>query len=123
MIVAVGVDSVAIARIARLLVGERFAARVFTAAERAYCADKAHPAQSFAARFCAKEAVMKCLQTGWGNGVAFADIEVLRRPAGDLGLALRGPAAERAEGLGIRRWHLSLTHTDAVATAFVVAEG
>ncbi len=122
MIVAIGVDSVAIARIARLLAAGRFATRVFTTAERAYCAGKAHPAQSFAARFCAKEAVMKCLGTGWGGGVAFADIEVLRRPAGDLALRLDGAAATRARELGIGRWHLSLTHTDAVATAFVVAE-
>lgn len=122
MIVAIGVDSVAIARIERLLNGGRFAARVFTPSERTYCTGKARPAQSFAARFCAKEAVMKCLRTGWGSGVAFADIEVLRQPAGDLTVALRGPAAERAHALGIGRWHLSLTHTDDVATAFVVAE-
>lgn len=123
MIVAIGVDSIEIARIRRLLGdGGRFAARIFTAAERGYCEGRSDPAESFAARFCAKEAVMKCLGTGWNHGVRFVDIEVLRDAAGRPSLALAGLAARTAEGLGIRRWHLSMTHTDAAATAFVIAE-
>lgn len=124
MIVAVGVDSVAIARIEALWQrgGERFATRVLTARELAYCAGRARPAESIAARFCAKEAVMKCLGTGWAAGIGFLQIELRRDDAGALEIALAGPAAARAAQRGIRRWHASLTHTHDTATAFVVAE-
>lgn len=124
MIVAIGVDSVAIARIAGLLQKspQRFVARVFTDGEAAYCRSRAHPAESFAARFAAKEATMKCLGTGWAEGIGFRQIEVVRSQAGDVRLSLHGPALARAHALGIRRCHLSLTHDGTTATAFVVAE-
>jgi holo-[acyl-carrier protein] synthase len=124
MIVAMGVDSISIARIERLWqqAGNRFARRVFTAQEIAYCKARARPAESFAARFCAKEAAMKCLGTGWASGLGFQQIEVGRDDTGAVGLALTGAAAKRAALLGIRRLHVSLTHTETVATAFVVAE-
>lgn len=124
MIVAIGVDAVAIPRIEALWrgSGERFLARVFTAKERAYCLERARPAESLAARFAAKEAVMKCLGTGWTGGVAFQEIEVARDDAGAVQVAVTGRAAQTAQRLGIRRFHLSLTHTHAVATAFAIAE-
>lgn len=124
MIVAIGVDSVSIARIAALWQrgGARFASRVLTPREFAYCAARARPAESVAARFCAKEAVMKCLGTGWTGGVAFRQIEIVRDDAGAVRVALGGVAAEVAAQRGIRRWHASLTHTGDAATAFVVAE-
>lgn len=125
MIVGVGVDSVAIARLADLLEaqGERLWQRLCTDAEANYCRSRARPAESLAARFAAKEAAMKCLGTGWSAGVGFRDIEVTRRDDGAVGLRLHGAAAARATALGIDRWHVSLTHTDDVATAFVVGEG
>ncbi|MCK5943139.1 MAG: holo-ACP synthase [Planctomycetes bacterium] len=125
MIVAIGVDAIEIARIRGLYErgGERFVRRVYTDAEAAYCRSRHHPAESFAARFAAKEAVMKCLGTGWAEGTAFRQIEVRRLASGDTELALSGVAAERAAARGIRRWHVSLTHTALTATAFVVAEG
>jgi holo-[acyl-carrier protein] synthase len=124
MIVAIGVDSVSIARIEALWQrgGPRFAQRILTARELAYCAGRARPAESIAARFCAKEAVMKCLGTGWTRGVGFLQIEVRRDEAGALAIALDGAAADHAARRGIRRWHASLTHTHDTATAFVVAE-
>lgn len=125
MIVAVGTDSIAIARVEALWRErrERFLARVFTPAEAAYCMHRARPAESLAARFCAKEAVMKCLRTGWGEGVGFRDVEVVRNTSGAVDVVLHGAARERARELGIRSLHLSLTHTETTATAFVVAEG
>lgn len=124
MIVAIGVDTIAIARIERLLAQspERFVQRVFTADEAAYCRTRHRPAESFAARFAAKEAVLKCLGTGWADGTGFRQIETCRQAKGAPTLRLHGPAAARAEALGIGRWHLSLTHTDDTATAFVIAE-
>jgi holo-[acyl-carrier protein] synthase len=124
MIVAIGVDAVAIARIAALWQrgGTRFASRILTPRELDYCAGRAHPAESIAARFCTKEAVMKCLGTGWAEGVGFLQIEVQRDDAGAITIALAGAAAARAAQRGICRWHASLTHTAELATAFVVAE-
>lgn len=125
MIVAVGVDVVELRRIARLLdaEGERFLERVFTPAERGYCLAKLSPVPSLAARFAAKEAVMKCLGTGWGDGVGFRQIEVTRDARGAPGIALQGRAALLAEQGGIRGFRLSLSHGEDVAVAFAVAVG
>lgn len=125
MIVAVGVDSLPIARLEDLWqrAGDRFLQRVFTDAERAYCLSRHRPGESFAARFCAKEAVMKCLRSGWAAGVGFRQIEVVRDERGAVAVHLHDEAAALAERRGIRRIHLSLTHTGDAATAFAVAEG
>jgi holo-[acyl-carrier protein] synthase len=124
MIVAIGVDAVEIERIRGLYArsGDRFVQRVFTDNEAAYCKTRSHPAESLAARFAAKEAVMKCLGTGWAEGLAFRQIEVQRLPSGDTRLVVTGTALTRANELGIQRWHVSLTHTKVTATAFVIAE-
>lgn len=124
MIVSVGVDAVEVARIRGLLERSRgrFERRVFTDTEAAYCRGRERPAESFAARFAAKEAVIKCLGTGWAAGTGFRQIEVQRQVSGQPTVSLDGAAAATAAALGIRRWHLSLTHTQTVATAFVVAE-
>ena len=125
MITAIGVDSVAIDRLEALWQknGDRFARRILTAGELAYCRSRHRPAESLAARFCAKEAVMKCLGTGWADGIGFQQIEVQRDGNGAVTAVLHGAAAARAAALGIRRLHLSLTHTATTATAFAVAEG
>ena len=125
MIVAIGTDLVAIPRIERLLStrGERFAERVFTPTEKAYCESKPKPAESFAARFAAKEAVLKCLGTGWAEGLGFQDVEVTRDDRGAVHASLHGPAARRARELGIGRILLSISHADDHAIAFAVATG
>lgn len=125
MIVGIGVDLLEIERIERLWrrSGDRFARRICTAAERAYCAGTGRPAASLCARFCAKEAVMKCLGSGWSDGVGFRSIEVVRAPGGAVGIALHGRAAELARARGIRHVHLSLSHDQRQAVAFAVAEG
>ncbi len=124
MILAVGTDLIEIDRIADLLRerGDRFAERLFTDAERAYCASQERQAASMAARFCAKEAVMKCLGTGWTDGITFRSIEVVRETSGAVGIALHGRAAEVGSARGIRRIHLSLSHDNGRAMAFAVAE-
>lgn len=125
MILSVGADLCEIDRIegvhARL--GERFLDRILTADEKEYCLRKQQPWASVAARFAAKEAVMKCLGTGWTQGVTFRDIEVRRARGGAPGLLLHGRAAEHAAARGIACWHLSLSHSRGTALAMVVAEG
>jgi holo-[acyl-carrier protein] synthase len=126
-IVGVGVDAVSVERFRRLLERRpRFAARCFTEIEQSDASGSADRAQSLAARFAAKEAVMKALGTGIG-AFALTDVEVRRTGGKDATrnapfLVLRGSAAELAGTHGAGRFHLSLTHTDDVAIAFVVAE-
>ena len=125
MIVAIGTDAIEVERVQRAVDhprwGERFRQRVFTAGEIAYCTRRRRNAESFAARFAAKEAVMKALGTGYAKGVWWRDIEVVRE-SGAPRLVLHGGAAARAAALGITRWHLSLTHTAGQALAYVIAE-
>jgi holo-[acyl-carrier protein] synthase len=124
MIVGIGLDVVATARMARSLAeeGEGFAERVFTPGERAACAERADRAQALAARFAAKEACFKALGTGWGDGVSFRQVEVVGLERGRPELRLTGPAAERAQALGVQRAHVTLSHEQDVAAAVVVLE-
>ena len=127
MVIATGVDIAEIDRIERALAashGARFRARVFTAGEQAYCEPRGRSrAQSYAARFAAKEAVMKALGVGWGRHAAWHEIEVVRARGEAPRLVLAGAAAATAQREGIVRLSLSLTHAANLAMAFVVAEG
>lgn len=124
MVVGIGVDIVQIDRIERLLErhGDRFLARVMTDGERAYCARHKNPTPSIAARFAAKEAVLKALGTGWSGGIRWQDVEVVRGDAGPPVIALHGAAAAIAAGKGVVRTHLSLAHDAGAAVATVVLE-
>ena len=125
MVVGVGTDLTEIARIAHSIerYGERFLARVFTPQEIAYCRRRQKgAAESFAARFAAKEAGAKALGTGISRGVGWLELEVTREPGARPLLELRGRAAERARELGVRRVSLSLTHSRSTALAVVVME-
>ena len=76
-----------------------------------------------AGRFAAKEAVLKALGTGFGAGVAFSDVITHREENGPPIVRLRGGAAKSASERGITEWHLSISHTDSIAIASVVAIG
>lgn len=124
MIVGSGIDLVEIGRIQKSMdrYGQRFLDRVYTAAEQAYCLRKRKSAESFAARFAAKEAGAKALGTGITNGVNWLEIEVSREPGGRPTLHFHGRAAEFAARLGTAHTALSITHTDELAMASVVLE-
>jgi holo-[acyl-carrier protein] synthase len=121
-VVGVGIDAVDIDRF-RLLLARRpkMADRLFSPAEQEFAGRRSDPLPTLAARFAAKEATMKALSTGLG-GVDFAEIEVLSNPGGAPRLSVSGRASERARSLGITSWHVSLSHTDTLATAIVVAD-
>ncbi|MBI1817728.1 MAG: holo-ACP synthase [Deltaproteobacteria bacterium] len=126
MIIGIGVDLIEVPRIAAALshprTGKRFEAKVFTAGEIVYCRRRRSFVESFAARFAAKEAVMKALGRGYlGGGIGWLQIEVVR-DRGRPTVVLSGRAQQQAEKLGIARFHLSLTHTAALAVAYVIAE-
>jgi len=124
VIIGVGVDIIEVSRIAAAVAhprtGERFRQRVFTPGEDEYCGRRRNnAAHSYAARFAAKEAVMKAL----GAGFSWQDIEVMRHRGAAPTIVLHGRAAAHAATLGIRRLHLSLSHIAAQAIAYVIAEG
>jgi len=124
MIVGSGIDLAEIGRIQQSIdrYGSRFLNRIFTAAEQAYCLRKRNSAESFAARFAAKEAGAKALGTGISQGVSWLEIEVVRERGGRPTLRLFGRAAQFAGRLGVAHIALSITHTADLAMASVVLE-
>lgn len=124
MIIGTGIDMIEIRRIQGSIdrYGKRFLNRVYTPGEQAYCLRKRHAAESFAARFAAKEAGAKALGTGISYGVNWLEIEVVREPSGRPTLQFHGRAREIADRLGYVHAALSITHTDELATASVLLE-
>jgi holo-[acyl-carrier protein] synthase len=125
MVIGMGTDLIETRRVQESIdrFGERFLERIFTAGEIAYCMRKKNAAESFAARFAAKEAGAKALGTGISRGVSWKEFEVKREASGKPTLSLSGRAAELAGMMGIRRVELSLTHSRELAMAVVLVEG
>jgi holo-[acyl-carrier protein] synthase len=125
--VRVGIDLVTVAEVAESVAsfGDRYLRRVFTPRELSWCrsqvTDPAVPysIESLAARFAAKEAIVKILRPE-GPRPEWADIEVVRHPSGWCGVHLTGGAASLADAAGIDRWAVSLTHHAGLAAAVVV---
>jgi len=115
---AVGIDAIEIARVRRVLQRhpERFLRRVYTPEEVGFCRGRV---AELAARFAAKEAVMKALGTG-ARGLAWREIEILPNSRGKPIVYLHGLAAQRAEKIGLRGVDVSLTHSRELAIASVV---
>ncbi len=124
MIISIGIDIVEVYRIAETIQRTpRFVERVFTAKERAYCDAKgAAAAQSYAARFAAKEAFLKALKTGWRGKITWHDMEILNDSQGVPSLTIKGEARNLLENLGADKIHLSISHTTDHAVAQVVLE-
>jgi holo-[acyl-carrier protein] synthase len=121
VVVGVGTDLVDLDRFR--LAAERtpgILTRYFTDDERAYAERRNDPTERYAARFAAKEAVMKALGVGLG-ACELAEIEVVRQESGAPDLVLHGKAAALAAERGVTTWHLSLTHTDTAAHAIAIA--
>jgi holo-[acyl-carrier protein] synthase len=119
----VGVDLTPVERMARAMSNhpERLEARLFTDGERAYCRKMAEPMQHFAARFAAKEAILKALRVP--EGLSWHELEIVSGEGGAPRISLTGRAAAEAARAGVRALHLSLTHAGGQAMAFVIAEG
>jgi holo-[acyl-carrier protein] synthase len=120
-IVGVGIDVVETERMRAVLARTpTFADRVFTEAEREYCRAKRDPTERFAARFAAKEAVLKALDESILR-IPLKQIEVVRSDTGKPSVALWAKAAARADELGVTDWQISLTHSGLIAQAIAVA--
>ena len=124
MIISIGIDIIEVGRVRETIARTpRFAERVFTEAERAYCESRgAAAAQHYAARFAAKEAALKALQTGWSGGITWQDIEVSPRESGAPVIVFHGRAHELYRNSGATIAHLSIAHTSEHAIAEVILE-
>ena len=114
MVTGVGTDIIEIARIKQALEREGFADRMFTPAEMEYCLSGGVPAQRFAGRFAAKEAVAKSL----GVSLSWQDVEILPDESGKPIVSLRNNAAEVADG---RKVMVSISHCHRYAVAYAIA--
>lgn len=123
MIYGIGTDIISVERIRKSMeANSRFGEKLFTPAEIAYCESRASRYQSYAARFAAKEAVMKALGTGWNERVHWLNIEILREGDEAPKVLLHNDTKDLANEQGIGEIHLSLSHEKDYATAFVVME-
>jgi len=118
-----GIDLVPVERVADLLErhADRALDRLFTPSEQEYANASKRRLEHLAARFAAKEAVLKALGTGWSRGIAWTDVEVVSGPAGAPRIELHGKAAEIARELGVARVLVTLTHTGDHAAASAIA--
>lgn len=124
MILGIGIDLEETARIGESIerFGARFLEKIYTPAEIAFCEGKANAVERFTARFAAKEATFKALQASWEEGIAWKDFEVIAQPGGAPRMELSGGALRLSEGKGVRRIHLSFSHTKQYVTAVAVLE-
>lgn len=117
MILGTGIDIIEIGRIRAAIGRESFIRRVYTPGEQAYCESRgAQGPASYAARFAAKEAIMKAFGTGLAGG-NWTDIEVVAAEGGRPVVQLHGSFARLAEAQQVEAIHISLTHAREYAAA------
>lgn len=124
MIKGTGIDIVRVDRIKDIITRwhNKFLEKVFTEEEREYCDDKPCPAQHYAARFAAKEAAFKMLGSGMRD-VSWHDINIKKDQLGKPLVELTGNAAQKADKMGIKKIHISLSHEKEYAVAQLIGEG
>ena len=124
-VVGIGTDIVECLRIAQMIErhGELFVGRVYTPQEIEYCSARKAATQHYAARWAAKEAVLKAVGTGWVRGISFRDIEIATDSAGQSSVVLSGGALAICENRSIERVLITISHCRSHATAYAVALG
>jgi holo-[acyl-carrier protein] synthase len=122
-IVGIGTDIVECLRIGRMIEqhGELFLTRVYTERELRYCQARKRAVEHFAGRWAAKEAVLKCLGSGWRKGLCWTDMEIRNDANGKPVVLLCGAAKESAQLLRISDILLTISHCRAYATAYAIA--
>lgn len=122
-IVGIGTDIVECLRIGRMIEqhGELFLTRVFTDREIRYCQMRKRATEHFAGRWAAKEAIFKCLGTGWSRGLSWTELEIRNDPDGKPTVHISGAAKDIAQTLHIADILLSISHCRAYATAYALA--
>jgi holo-[acyl-carrier protein] synthase len=122
MIIGLGTDIAEVHRIAKSIENNSFKEKVFSKAEIEYCDAKVNKAESYTARFAAKEAFFKALGTGWRGGMSFKEVEVWNDELGKPTLNILGNTAEILKERNIKKIHISLSHIKDVAMATVILE-
>lgn len=123
MVFGIGIDSIEVARIKKQLDNEPgLKGKLFTVGEIEYCEAKRYCAQNFAARFAAKEAFLKALGTGWRDGLAFGEVEIVNDGLGRPQIVLYGRAKEVSDKAGITNIQVSMSHIKDFAAAIVTLE-
>lgn len=119
----IGTDIVECERIAQMIDkhDDLFIDRVYTPNEIEYCSGRKSAIQHFAGRWAAKEAILKSLGTGWAKGISWTDIEVINEMGGKPKVRMGGGAREICEQKGITDVLISISHTEAYATAYATA--
>jgi len=122
-IIGIGTDIVECLRIRRMLEkhGELFLTRVYTEREIRYCRSRKHSTEHYAGRWAAKEAILKCLGTGWRRGICWTELEIRNDPSGQPRVQLQGAALAQARKLQIAKILISISHCRAYATAYALA--
>lgn len=123
MVTGVGIDLIEVDRVRESMKKESgFRELVFSEAEIAYCQPKANRFEHYAARYAAKEAFFKALGTGWLDGTAFNEVEIINLPNGKPQINFLGLTAGTIKKLKLKNIQVSLTHLKAMASAVVVIE-
>jgi holo-[acyl-carrier protein] synthase len=122
MIFGIGIDNIEVERVKKQLDNNSFKEKIFSEREIEYCMSKKNYAESFAARFAAKEAFFKAIGTGWRGGLSFQEIEVTNDDLGKPQIRLHGKAKQFAQKNELDTIHVSLTHIKSIAGAVVIIE-
>ena len=123
MIIGIGTDIVEVERIAKSIEKIAFKYKVFSKTEIVYCETKKNKAESYAARFAAKEAFFKALGRGWRDGMAFNEVEIINDSLGKPTLNVLGKTAKIVAKKNIKSIHVSLSHIKQLAMAMITIEG
>ncbi len=124
-IIGIGTDITECLRIAKMIErhGDLFINRVYTPAEVAYCRNRRQATEHFTGRWCAKEAVLKAIGTGWIQGISWRDMEILNEPGGRPVVRLNDGTLDVARQRGIQEIFVTISHCRTHATAYAVAVG
>ncbi len=122
-IAGIGTDIIEVVRVGQMIEkhGELFLERVFTPGEMRYCQGRKHAMEHYAGRWAAKEAILKCLGTGWSKGISWTDLEVRNEMSGAPRVLLAGVAADIARDRGIGEILISISHCRTYAVAYAIA--
>lgn len=121
MILGIGTDLFEVDRMRKAIEKQTsFVDGVFTIHEINYCNQFKNSTERFAARYAAKEALLKALGTGWRNGITFLDIDITNDKLGKPSITLTGKAKQIADKLKVTNIHVSMSHTKTLANAFVI---
>ena len=123
MISGIGIDMIEVERVAdKISRKEGFKELVFSAKEIEYCEAKANKFEHYAARFAAKEAFFKAMGTGWKNGTAFNEVQIINNEEGKPELSFLGQTRETIGAMKFGKISVSLSHLKTTASAVIIIE-